>query len=139
MAEMDPSPGLTSLSHVHPRLARGLTSCDRSGMKDDIYVPRGQNPAAVGALIARTGILLGMGHAELAKHLEISRRSVSRWTSRGTQLNRRLARTLAELTYARDKELAAQIAAVVGETLVSLGIESLPLPRRFPRLRPRPR
>ena len=85
-----------------------------------------QDPAKVGELLSRTAITLGMHHAELAKHLGVSRRSISRWTKDGTFLGREAVVILAELALTRDRALAAELAALAGETLVSLGLEAPP-------------
>jgi hypothetical protein len=83
-----------------------------------------QNPTQIGNLIGRTGLAIGAGPAELAKHFDASRRSVSRWIAEGTLLSREKLTMLTELAYERDPALAREIAAAVGETLVSLGVEA---------------
>ncbi len=66
---------------------------------------------------------MGMFHGEMAKLLGVSRRSYSRWASEGTRLERRQVAVLADLAITRDEALASELAALVGETLVSLGLE----------------
>jgi hypothetical protein len=98
-------------------------------MTDTLDFLTRQDPAHVGALLLRTGVTLGMPHAEVAKVLGVSRRTVSRWGKDGTRLPHHTLVTLAELAHTRDPSLAAEIARVAGETLVSLGLEEpAPLP-----------
>lgn len=101
--------------------------CDLVAMRE-YDVLRGQDPATTAALIAETGTLLGMHHAELAKHLGVSRRTVSRWASEGTRLTSSHVEILATLAYPRDRSLAARIAALAKDTLVGLGLEEPPPP-----------
>jgi transcriptional regulator with XRE-family HTH domain len=102
----------------------GSRACDPVAMDDDLQFLIRQDPAQVGSLLLRTGITLGMHHRELASVLGVSRRTVSRWASEGTFLSREHIVVLANLAHARDPSLAAEIAALAHETLVTLGLES---------------
>jgi hypothetical protein len=95
-------------------------------MPDDIDLMARQDAAHTGALVLRTGIAVGMHHRELAKVFGVSRRTVSRWSKDGTRLSHAHAVALAELAHTREPALAAEIAALVGETLVTLGLEAPP-------------
>ncbi len=83
-----------------------------------------QQPKRVGALLLRAGIMLGMPHRELARVLGTSRRSVSRWTKDGTWLDYEQVVTMTKLVHPHDAALATAIAALGGETLVTLGLEA---------------
>src|ERR1700727_492805 len=100
-------------------------------MVDSRRTMQRQKPAQVGELISRTALTLGMSHHTLAGHLGVSRRSVSRWTLEGTWLNAKSVAILARLAHRRDPALAAQIAALSGDSLVSLGLEA-PAPPAVP-------
>jgi hypothetical protein len=93
-------------------------------MSDGLDFLHGQDAALIGSLLLRTGIVAGMPHGELAKHLGVSRRTVSRWSSEGTRLHRDKLVVVAQIALDHDPSLAAEIAAAAGETLVSLGLEA---------------
>jgi hypothetical protein len=113
-------------------LVRGQGACDLLAMTapDNPLTP--QDRSQVAALLTKVGITLGMPHAELGKYLGVSRRSYSRWALEGTYLLPRQGSELAALAYPHDPSLAAELAAVVGETLVSLGLELAPPPPPAP-------
>jgi len=101
-------------------------------MVDEFRIMKGQDPVRVGALLLRTGITLGMPHREIAQLLGVSRRSVSRWSKDGTFMTVEHGVTLAKLVHERDPSLAAELAALAGETLVTLGLEAPPAAPKTP-------
>jgi hypothetical protein len=95
-------------------------------MSEDPDFMRRQDPARVGEALTRMGITLGMHHGTIAQALGVSRRSVSRWALEGVRLPRSQLVPIAELALARRPDLAAEIAALAGETLESLGLVPAP-------------
>jgi transcriptional regulator with XRE-family HTH domain len=95
-----------------------------------------QDPARIAELLRKMGSTLGMFHGELADVLGVSRRTVSRWGQDGARLRLDQVAKVAELAYAHDPSLAAEIAAAAGETLVTLGLEAAAPPE--PRAAPEP-
>jgi len=86
----------------------------------------GHDPKRTGALLARAGVTLGMSHRELATLVGVSRRSVSRWTREGTLLTRAQVVAVTKAVHPLDASLAAELAALLDETLVTLGLEAPP-------------
>jgi hypothetical protein len=121
-----------SRSRGQPAVALGDVPCKPSRMTEVPDFIMRQDPARMGALVQRTGVTLGMFHGELADHLGVSRRTVSRWAHDGAHLTHDQVAKLAELAYEHDPSLAAEIAAAVGETLVTLGVEVIAVPEAPP-------
>jgi predicted transcriptional regulator len=85
------------------------------------------HPRLQGDLLSRTGLALGLTPSDLAKMLGASRRSVSRWMKDGTYLSHTVVVAFARMAYPREKALAAELAALAGHTLASLGLEATPV------------
>ena len=67
---------------------------------------------------------LGLSQAGLGDLLGASRRTVSRWATKGTSPSPDQIVELARAIYPLDAQLAAQIAEQTGTTLVALGLET---------------
>ena len=91
------------------------------------------------ALVLQAGKAARLLSTELAEHLGISRRTMSRWISGGyTNMTPRDWVTLARLVYPNDRALAATLAGVAGGTLEGLGIAPAPPPPPAPSPPPTP-
>jgi hypothetical protein len=86
-------------------------------------------------IVARATVAIGAPQGELGNRLGLSRRTIVRWTAGETSPVPAELRQLAALVHPHDAELAAAIAAHVGESLETLGIAPpapdppLPAPR----------
>ena len=69
---------------------------------------------------------------ELGENLGVSRRTVSRWMARQSSPSMNDLASLVRRVYAVNRELAAQQAAFLQQTLVSLGLEAPPPPAVAP-------
>lgn len=90
-------------------------------------------------LIVHAQTVLGTSQAELAKKLEVSRRTITRWMNRQSYPKPFEWAALARLVYPHDRALAERIASGLKETLVTLGIEAPPAPPPPPAPLPPPR
>jgi transcriptional regulator with XRE-family HTH domain len=86
------------------------------------------DPRQHGEILIRAGVALRKSQGEMGQLLGVSRRTISRWTSRGTTFIPSQARDLAAALLPVDRALAVRAAALHGETLVSLGLEKPPPP-----------
>ena len=79
-------------------------------------------------LLVRAGQSLGMNQLRFGELLGVSRRTMARWHAgrNGPSFSRWVQ--LVRHVHPADPALAAEIAAELGETLVSLGVEAPPLP-----------
>jgi hypothetical protein len=85
------------------------------------------------ALVLQAGKAARLLTTQLAEHLRISRRTMSRWIAGGyTNMTPGNWVTLARLVYPNDRALAATLAGVAGGTLEGLGIASPPPPAPSP-------
>jgi len=81
------------------------------------------HPHRQAELLVLAGRALGMSQEKLGELLGVSRRTMTRWTSRGTTLARDDATTLARALHdAGHAELAERAAATCRQTLASLGM-----------------
>src|SRR5580704_5578324 len=79
-------------------------------------------------LLVRGQIALRASNGELAAMLGSSKRTAERWSAGRATPSASQYATLAALVHATDPALAAQIAAIAGQTLESLGIVAPPPP-----------
>jgi hypothetical protein len=85
------------------------------------------------ALVLQAGKAARLLTTQLAEHLRISRRTMSRWIAGGyTNMTPGNWVTLARLVYPNDRALAATLAGVAGGTLEGLGIAPPPPPAPSP-------
>jgi hypothetical protein len=81
------------------------------------------------ALVTGAQLALGFTQRQVAEAVGTSLRTVQRWSSQGGSPCVGELRTLAVLVHPHDAALAAKLAAVIGETLESLGlVTALPPP-----------
>jgi hypothetical protein len=71
---------------------------------------------------------LGWSQRELGEKLGVSRRTVSRWMARQSFPTAREIAILAPMVYSEQPQLAEQLAAAAGQTLVGLGLAPPPPP-----------
>jgi len=86
----------------------------------------GQSLTENADLLRRASLALGVSAVELGDMFGVSRRSVSRWMREGTWLVENRATALAKMVHPRDRVIAARLAEIAGQTLVSLGLEAPP-------------
>lgn len=83
-------------------------------------------------LVTKAQFALGLSQAQLATLLGSSRRTMSRWVSGQGQPSLDQWGHLVRHVHPKDRGLAAAIAAQMGQTLVSLGLEEPPQPAAAP-------
>jgi hypothetical protein len=88
--------------------------------------------APTAELAARGQMTLGMTHRQFGEALGTSERTSQRWARSGAHLTVDQLRTLAQLVFPRDAELAGRIAAAASESLESLGLVAPPPPAPAP-------
>ena len=89
-------------------------------------------------LIARALSATALTQKEFGELLGVHRRTVIRWLGGGTTLLPSQCQKIAIASYARDRELAADMAARAGTTLGELGLEKPPPPPLPPPAPPAP-
>ncbi|HEY6459291.1 MAG TPA: helix-turn-helix transcriptional regulator [Polyangiaceae bacterium] len=89
-------------------------------------------------LLVRTMAVLGVNQQGLAELIGISRRTIIRWSGKGSGPTYEQWVTLARHAYAKDPALARAIATELDKTLVLLGIEPPPPPPAPPAAPPGP-
>jgi hypothetical protein len=97
-----------------------------------------QNPRGSKELIIRAQFGLGLTQKTLGALIGCSRRTIIRYQSHGAVLTPATWEKLARAAHAKDRALAADLAAKAGHTLVSLGLEAPPPPPAPPAPPPRP-
>ena len=80
------------------------------------------------ALIGQSRQTMEWTQKQLAESLGTSLRTVARYERGQAHFDAEAVKTLATHVYTEDTELAAELAASIGQTLVSLGIEAPPPP-----------
>jgi hypothetical protein len=90
-----------------------------------MQMPRGKDASS---FMVRGQIAARMSNGELASLLGVSRRTIIRWTAGGPYMTEAQWAALVGAVHARDASAAASMAAELGESLVSLGIEAPPPP-----------
>jgi len=83
-------------------------------------------------LLVRARQALGWNQRELGQQLGSSHRTAVRWESGQSHFSPPYAAQLATLVYPIDRDLAWEIAALTGQTLVGLGLEAPPAPPEPP-------
>jgi hypothetical protein len=73
-------------------------------------------------LFRRGRLALGGSHRDVAEQIASSKRTVERWYAGETRPPNAKLAALARLVYPRDPALAAEIAAAIGQTPLSLGV-----------------
>jgi transcriptional regulator with XRE-family HTH domain len=96
------------------------------------------NDPPVSVLLTLAQQAMGLTQEELGELLGVSRRSISRWVSEGTDLSENQVSTLARAVYPANPSLATKIAVSGGSTLEGLGIVQPPKPIEPPRPPPAP-
>jgi len=79
-------------------------------------------------IVVRARMALGWTQRELGENLGGSHRTATRWESGAAHFDVGTAAKLAAHVYSRDPGIAAELAAAIGQTLVSLGVEAPPPP-----------
>jgi transcriptional regulator with XRE-family HTH domain len=98
-----------------------------------VYNPILVNPTVIRPLIGRVRSALVYSQRRLGEALGISKRTVLRWEGgQAVPADFKVA-DMARLVYARDRELARELAAALGKSLVDLGIEAPALPPPAPK------
>jgi hypothetical protein len=85
-------------------------------------------PQRITALIGQARLKLGWTQRDLGTNLDSSHRTATRWEAGLSTFYPAHAAKLAQHVYPIDRELAAELAAATGQTLVGLGIEAPPPP-----------
>ena len=85
-----------------------------------------------GLIIARVTMATGATQREIADAAGVSLRTAQRWVQGGAALDRLQLKQLAAFVHPADAGLAAEMAALSGETLESLGLEKPPAPPPAP-------
>jgi transcriptional regulator with XRE-family HTH domain len=86
-------------------------------------------PSVVAPLIFRVRSALTMSQRELGETLGVAKKTVMRWELRRSMPYHGVVEQMARLVYTRDPALAQDLAAAMGGTLASLGIEVVPAPK----------
>jgi transcriptional regulator with XRE-family HTH domain len=94
-----------------------------------MYNPIIVNSAVVRPLIGRVRSTFIWSQKQLGEALGLSKRTVMRWEGGQSGPADFQVAKMARLVYPRDKELARELAAAMGKSLVDLDIEAPPRPR----------
>jgi hypothetical protein len=80
---------------------------------------------AIALILGEARRTLGMSQREFGPAIGSSHRSAVRWDGGGSTPSEHQLHTLARLLYPRDRALAAEVADAGGQTLESLGLETV--------------
>jgi DNA-binding XRE family transcriptional regulator len=89
-------------------------------------------------LVVRSRMALHWNQKQLGENLGWSYRTAARWESGASHFDPNLVTKLARHVYAVDRGLATELAATIGQTLLSLGLEAPPPPPVSPEPAPPP-
>jgi DNA-binding XRE family transcriptional regulator len=89
-----------------------------------MYNPILVNPQVVRPLIARVRSAFLYSQTQLGEAIGVSKRTVLRWEGGGSSPSDFQVAAMARLVYPRDREIARELAAALGKSLVDLDIEA---------------
>ena len=96
------------------------------------YTPILVNPQVIRPLLGRVRSAFIYSQRQLGEALGISKRTVLRWEGGQSTPSDIQVAAMARLVHPRDRELARELAAALGKSLVDLGIEAPALPAPVP-------
>ena len=127
----DVSHGQDGVTHTVPTLA---PRCVTSTGLVAFLCARGEGQVSLIRILSDPALLvfaqsaLGCSQEQLGRVAGVSRRTVTRWFSRGTTPTIPEWARIARAVYPKDRALSERIAKAMGESLITLGLEAPPPP-----------